>query len=340
MRRLDIEPPQRGEIRALASDLYWARFALPFRLNHINLYILDTDQGWVVIDSGINQAETASHWDALLSGPLSHQPIDKIIITHHHIDHIGYAGTLAERTGAPVYMSEAEYDKAKWLFEYDEDAFSERIAHNYRDYGLSQEQIDRARADKGRFTRYVAPLPPVEYLSAGDVIHSKDGAWEIRIDNGHAEAHIGLTDTLRGLYIAIDFLLPRISPNISVDVRDLTKDTLGHYFTYLNEIAAGEDSWHIFPGHDWPFTQGARRAADLISHHQHRLSQLKDAAQNGDLTVSDAVAVLFGRDFEAHELYFASGEARAHLNHLVAIGEMQMRFDHIQNVTYFALSQP
>jgi len=56
--------------------------------------------------------------------------------------------------------------------------------------------------------------------------------------------------------------------------------------------------------------------------------------------VSDAVAVLFGRDFEAHELYFASGEARAHLNHLVAISEMQMRFEHTQNVTYFALSQP
>ena len=77
MRRLDIEPPQRGEIRALASDLYWARFALPFRLNHINLYILDTDEGWVVIDSGINQAETAAHWDALLSGPLSISPLIK-----------------------------------------------------------------------------------------------------------------------------------------------------------------------------------------------------------------------------------------------------------------------
>lgn len=340
MKRLDILPPETGDIRALASDLYWARFTLPFRLNHINLYILDTDKGWVIIDSGINLPETEAQWDLLLSGPLSHQPVDKIIITHHHIDHIGYAGPLAMRTGAQCYMSDAEYQKAKWLFDYDDDGFSERIANNYRDYGLSDQQIDKARRDKGRFTRYVAPLPPIDYLSADDVIHSKDGTWEIRIDNGHAEAHIGLTDKKRGLYLAIDFLLPRISPNISVDIRDLSVDTLGHYFTYLHEIASGDDSWHIFPGHDWPFSQGARRAQSLIAHHQHRLSQLKDAARDADLNVSDAVAVLFGRDFEAHELYFASGEARAHLNHLVAIGEMNMYFDEAQKVTYFALSQP
>ena len=86
--------------------------------------------------------------------------------------------------------------------------------------------------------------------------------------------------------------------------------------------------------------QGARRATQLISHHQTRLSQLKQAAISTPLSVSDAMAVLFGRDFEAHELYFASGEARAHLNHLVACGEMHMVFDKDQHVTYFALSQP
>ena len=340
MKRLDITPPEKGEIRALASDLYWARFTLPFRLNHINLYLLDTNEGWVIIDSGINTPDTAAQWDALLAGPLAGQRIDKIIITHHHVDHIGYAGPLAKRTGAQTYMSEAEHQKAKWLFDYDDDGFSELIANTYRDYGLSSTQVEIARADKGRFARYVAPLPEVSYLSEGDVISSKDGQWHIRIDNGHAEAHIGLTDKIRGLYIAVDFLLPRISPNISVDLRDLTTDTLGHYFTYLREIASGDDSWQIFPGHDWPYRQGARRAAQLISHHQTRLSQLKQAALNTPLSVSDAMAVLFGRDFEAHELYFASGEARAHLNHLVACGEMHMVFDKDQQVTYFALSQP
>ncbi|MGB2463369.1 MAG: hypothetical protein ACPICC_00545 [Candidatus Puniceispirillaceae bacterium] len=46
---LDIEAAQKGSLRQLADDLFWARFDLPFRLNHINLYILATAEGWVLI---------------------------------------------------------------------------------------------------------------------------------------------------------------------------------------------------------------------------------------------------------------------------------------------------
>ena len=38
MQPLDIDVPQPGHMVALADDLYWFRFSLPFRLNHINLY--------------------------------------------------------------------------------------------------------------------------------------------------------------------------------------------------------------------------------------------------------------------------------------------------------------
>ena len=40
---LDLAPPSTGEMRQLADDLYWIRFTLPFRLNHINLFAFDTD---------------------------------------------------------------------------------------------------------------------------------------------------------------------------------------------------------------------------------------------------------------------------------------------------------
>ena len=55
-----------------------------------------------------------------------------------------------------------------------------------------------------------------------------------------------------------------------------------------------------------------------------RLQQLVDAAQHKSLTVASAMDVLFGREFGDHELYFASGEARAHLTHLVATGRLQV----------------
>ena len=83
----------------------------------------------------------------------------------------------------------------------------------------------------------------------------------------------------------------------------------------------------IFPGHDWPFRNGGARAQQLIAHHNHRLDLLFTAAKTAPLTVRLAMDELFGRSFGEHEMYFASGEARAHLNHLVAVGRLHKRFD-------------
>ncbi|MGC6517643.1 MAG: MBL fold metallo-hydrolase [Candidatus Puniceispirillaceae bacterium] len=341
MERLAIDTPAEGTITAVADDLYWARFALPFRLNHINLYMIDTYDGLVLIDTGINDEVTARHWQILLEGPLSGKPISAILVTHHHVDHIGYAGKLQQITGAPVWMSAEEAEVAKWLIEQDDDVFSALVADTYQRYGLDEESCAIARSDKGRFRRHVAPLPDLTIISENHHIKSKSGTWRIRIDGGHSQAHIGLSDEKRGLYIAVDFLLPRISPNISVDLRYPAKDNLGFYLSFLSEMTDMDESWQVFPGHDWPFTKGASRARSLISHHENRLSALIEAAQDGPITVFQAMSVLFGKSFAAHELYFATGEARAHLGHLVATNKMMIvEKSDDKGVDYFALSQP
>lgn len=341
MERLAFDTPENGQLTKVADDLYWARFSLPFRLNHINLYIIDTPDGWVLVDSGINADSTAQQWQALLSGPLAGQPVSRIIITHHHIDHIGYAGPLSQLTGAPIFMSEEEVTKARWLLERDDNLFADLVADTYAANGLDEAHCALARSDKGRFSRHVAPLPEVQTLTAGDIIKSRHGSFEIRLDKGHSHAHIGLVDKARGLYIAVDFLLPRISPNISVDMRDLNDDMLGAYLTYLAEASDMDEGWHIFPGHDWPFCKGASRAKALLAHHEDRLNALREAAAQQPITVTDAMGVLFGKVFEAHELYFATGEARAHLTHLVTRGDMTIPPKSALNAPdYFALSQP
>jgi len=53
-----------------------------------------------------------------------------------------------------------------------------------------------------------------------------------------------------------------------------------------------------------------------------RLNQLEEAAKTQPLTVTSAMDVLFGRSFGDHELYFASGESRAHLTHLVTTNRL------------------
>ena len=53
MTKLEIDKPKFGELTQIASDLYWVYFELPFRLNHVNLFLMDTPKGLLILDAGL-----------------------------------------------------------------------------------------------------------------------------------------------------------------------------------------------------------------------------------------------------------------------------------------------
>lgn len=323
---LNIDLPQTHQLVQLSPDLYWGRLPLPFRLNHINLYIIDTTDGWVIIDAGIYGEQTRNYWKALLDGFLSEKPINKIIITHHHVDHIGFASELAQMTGADCYTSAAEKEHAQFLFDLSAIDFSELLASHYTRYGLPEAEIALGRNDSDRYRRYVPELPEFKEFSATDIIKGCNSHWQCRIDRGHSSGQISLINKKDSLFLPTDFLLPRISPNISADMRNTDKDVLGDYLNYLHEMSTIPSEIKIFPGHDWPFINGNKRANILINHHQHRLDLLIAEAKLRPISVSDGIDILFKRRFESHELFFAAGEARAHLTHLMKQQKVKKEF--------------
>ena len=320
LRRHEVAPPENGEITRLADDLVWYRFRMPFRLNHINLFALETEDGWLLIDAGINTEDTRSQWDAILPQLTARRPIVGILVTHHHGDHVGHAGPLAERTGAPVLMSRAEHDMARRALAMSDAAYGEMTADAYRNYGLPDEVVTRNRDIGNYYRKLVAPLPDVQIVDAGQTIRTIAGKWTVRLDAGHSPGHLGLVDAERQIYLAVDFLLGRISPNIPVSLREPDGDVLAHYYDYLRGLEWLTPDWLIVCGHDWHYFDGGRRARQLIAHHDRRLQQLRDVAE--PQTTADAIATLFPMELTDHEIYFAGCEARAHLNHLVTRGEM------------------
>ena len=93
-------PPAAGCVRELAPGLFWAKFPLPFRLNHVNVWLLQETDGWSVIDTGCDTPEIRHAWESLLVGPMAGRPIERLIMTHGHVDHIGLAGWLVNRFDA------------------------------------------------------------------------------------------------------------------------------------------------------------------------------------------------------------------------------------------------
>lgn len=326
--KANITAPNDGQIISIAEDIWWIRMPLPFRLNHVNLYVLLGDDGLTIIDAGINSSDIAQHWEKLLSAPpFTKYPVCRILVTHYHPDHIGYADMLSKRTGAEVLMSKIEHEKSITLNNMDDTVFADMMIKRYQAYGFDQDILDSLSERGNHYSDKTTKTPDARYIDAGDTLAGIAGDWHIRCDRGHSEHHIGLFDPERRIYLSGDFLLPRITPNIATPLGGEIDDMLGHYFAYLADILTWGDDWLVLPGHDWAFHAASTRAAELIRHHQQRLAQLMDHADHASLTVKKAMDALFPMELNEHERYFASGEAHSHLYHLVKQNAMICEMD-------------
>ena len=102
LREIADEPPIPGHARAIAAGVLWLRMPLPFALNHVNLWLLDDDDGYALVDCGYGDATTRAAWQRHFATTLGNRPLRRIIATHYHPDHLGNAAWLAAHFRCPI----------------------------------------------------------------------------------------------------------------------------------------------------------------------------------------------------------------------------------------------
>ena len=107
--------PDAGKVVEVAPGVFWVRMPLPFKLNHINLWVLDDGDGWTIVDTGINLPEVRERWEMLFSGSMGGKPIKRMIVTHFHPDHVGLAGWFEEKHNIKLWMTLGEWGMARNL---------------------------------------------------------------------------------------------------------------------------------------------------------------------------------------------------------------------------------
>src|SRR5918912_4281329 len=74
----------------------------PFAVGRVNLYLIDDDP-LTLVDAGPNSGTSLDELDrGLRALGRSIDELERIVITHQHIDHIGLVKILAARSGAEV----------------------------------------------------------------------------------------------------------------------------------------------------------------------------------------------------------------------------------------------
>jgi len=307
--------PEPGTTLDVAPGVRWLRMPLPFQLDHINLWMLDDDDGVTIVDTGIGNPDTRALWEKILPSR-----VKRIVVTHYHPDHAGNAAWLSEKFDVELWMTQGEYLTAHAVRAATAGYTSDAVLEVFRKNGLDEARLGAMVTRRNRYAALVPDFPQsYRRVIDGDRIRIGGHDWKVMVGYGHAPEHMSLYCRELNVLIAGDMLLSTISTNVSVWSVDPEGDPLRLFLESIARYRELPADVLVLPSHGKPFRGAHARVSQLEKHHQERFGDLMPCL-NEPRSAGDLLGVLFKRPLDAHQTFFAMGEAIAHLHYLYYAG--------------------
>lgn len=321
--------PATGMAVTVAPGVKWIRMALPFALNHINLWLLrdeiDGQPGWSVVDCCIAVDDAKAQWEQVFTNELEGLPILRVIVTHMHPDHIGLAHWLCARWKVRLWISATDYTMARIGTEGPTGFGGDSAALFFAAHGLNDPETVAKVKGRSNYFPTLVPSVPRQYrrMMDGDTLTIGGRQWTCISGYGHAPEHISLYCGELKVLIGGDMMLPRISTNVSVYDQEPESNALKQFLDSIDKFRALDARTLTLPAHGKPFTGLFERIQQLHDHHRERLAEVMQACTTRPCSAADMLPVLFKRTLDLHQTTFAMGESIAHLHALWFEGRLQ-----------------
>ena len=311
----------------VAPGVHWLRMALPFALDHINLWLLEDgtkeNPCWLLIDSGLGNEPTRALWDKIFADKIGAKPVRRVLVTHYHPDHAGNAAWLCKRSGAELWMTRGEYLTVHAALAGAAGYSPEAQKELFRSNGLDEAQTDALLARGGLYKKMVPDFPfSHRRMFEGERISVGGRHWKVMVGYGHAPEHVSLYCEELNVLISGDMLLPRISTNVAVRPIDPMSNPLRLFLESIRRYRQLPQDVLVLPSHGLPFRGAHARIDQLEAHHTERLAELRAACAQSPRAAADVLEVLFKRKLDTSQIFFALGEAIAHLHYLHFEGQL------------------
>ena len=311
-------PPAPAALLEVAEGVHWLRMPLPLALDHINLWLLEGPDGWTLVDCGMATEKTRGLWRELFAGAARRLPPQQVIATHFHPDPVGLAGWLSREFALPLTMTETEHRTARMIKDLDDEAFVARLSAFFLPHGLDAGRMEMLAGYGNAYARTVE-APPLDFtrIADDDILEIGGRHWRVIVGRGHAPEHAALYCEDLQVLICGDLVLPEITPNVSTEWFDQESDHLADYLTSLTRFWRLPEDTLVLPSHRLPYRGLHARIREIEGHHEERLQRVLAFAGDAPFSAADILPVIFDRPLEGYQVFFALGEAVAHLDHLV-----------------------
>jgi glyoxylase-like metal-dependent hydrolase (beta-lactamase superfamily II) len=309
------------EVTEVADGVH--RMALPLGIHGVptvSAYLLRGDDGDTLVDCGIAAGldggdpgpdGTAAVAAALTAAGSALERLERLVVTHAHIDHFGLAGEVVRRSGGELWMHRrTDLDLAK----YDEpDEAVDRRALMLADHGLFGPELTESSEGLRDWLPVMPSVGrPSRLLDGGERFPAGGRTWEVVHTPGHSPGHVCLWNAEERLLCSGDHLLQVVSPPVTFE-RGFEPDPLGSYLESLDRVRDLAPEL-VLPGHGTPFRDGARRAEAIAAGKRRRLTQVRELVESRPQSVTELTVELFGDTrLTGAQRHFVTAEILAYL---------------------------
>ena len=314
---------------ATAAGVHCLPIPTPFMVGRINCYLIEDDP-LTLVDTGPNSGKALDQLErALAEHGRRIEDLERIVITHQHMDHLGLVDILARRSGAEVcalaelapviedFGAEAERD--------DELAETLMLRH-----GIPRDVVTALRAVSRSYRGWGGSTPVGRRLADGAPLEFAGRSLEVLHRPGHSPSDTVFFDRERAVLLAGDHLIKHISSNplISRPLGGKSGEPGGGrpraLLIYLASLRETREMplELVLPGHGEAFSDHAELIDERFAMHERRAGKIHGLLAERPLSAHEVAQALWG-NVAVTQAYLTLSEVLGHVDLLLERGEVR-----------------
>jgi glyoxylase-like metal-dependent hydrolase (beta-lactamase superfamily II) len=260
----------------------------------------------------------------LQSAGFDFSDVERIIITHGHIDHFGLAVSICEAAEHPIQCLLHVEDTWRVMSEdFHDEMWSTEMKQFAAKADIPQREIQKMRKRFSSFRELADPLGDVFPMEEGDEFAGDDYHLKVIHTPGHSPGACCLYESQQKVLFSGDHIIKHITPNPLIEInrnhlRNPSYQSLKAYLNSLDKLI-GLDVRFVFPGHGEYIGDLPGIISTYRVHHQERMDLVWNALKKKSRPIYQLIDDVFPFVPE-DDVFLAVSEIFVHLEILLNEG--------------------